>query len=69
MIPDSILSRLNPERERQTVSIGPSEFQALKQDDTVDSHGYRIAVVEIEELRHSGCLPCYHATFSSTPAK
>jgi hypothetical protein len=69
MIPNSILSRLNPSRERQTISIGPAEYQELKKDDFVVAHGFRIVVVDIEELRHSGTLPCYHGTFSSTPVE
>jgi hypothetical protein len=66
MIPDSLVSRLNPAAERQTISISPTEFQVLKTDDAIVTHGYRMVVMDIEELRHSGSLPCYHATFSST---
>lgn len=66
MIPDSLASRLNPAAERQTLSISPTEFQVLQSDDVVVTHGYRIVVTDLEELRHSGSLPCYHATFSST---
>lgn len=65
MIPTSLLSRIDPYRETQTVSVQPSEFAELKEGDQVVTHGRRITFVETEAKRMSGSLPTYKATFRS----
>jgi hypothetical protein len=66
MIPQSLLGRLDPYRETQTVSIQPSEFAELKQGDEAVTHGRRIVFVEVEEKRMSGSLPTFKGTFKSS---
>jgi hypothetical protein len=64
MIPESLLTRLDPYREMQTISIQPAEFAALVKGDTANSQDHRIVVVETEAKRHSGSLPSFKGTFS-----
>jgi hypothetical protein len=65
MIPDSVLTRINPARELQTISLGPSEFAAMAKDDAAVCQNHRITVVEKEEKHQSRSLPSFTGTFAS----
>lgn len=65
MIPATVITRLVPSRELQTISVWPVEYAALQKDDTAMCENYRITVVDKEEKRKSPTLATYSATFSS----
>ncbi len=65
VIPETVITRLVPSRELQTISVWPAEFAALQKDDTAMCENYRITVVEKEEKRRSPTLATYTATFAS----
>ena len=66
MISPSLLGRLDPYRETQTVSIQPSEFAELQPGDEVVTHSRRIVFVQMEEKRLPGTLPTFRGTFRSS---